>query len=93
MGCFICRYTNMFRMEAETRAGALLVFEVIRLLGITETSSPEQVDEEINLLRILTPLCKLYTAKQVRMAATTFKNLFKFLLKKLVIYLYNDTFR
>ena len=52
-------------METETRAGFLLIFELIRLLGLTETAPLDQYEEERNLIRLLTPVCKLYTAKQV----------------------------
>ena len=53
------------RMETETRAGFLLVFELTRLLGLVETAATDEYEEERNLIRLLTPICKLYTAKQV----------------------------
>ena len=50
-------------MDVESRAATFLTLEVARLLGITEHN--DDVTNEKNLLRILTPVCKLYTAKQV----------------------------
>lgn len=53
---------TLSRMEVQTRGCTVLLLEVCRLLGLSECalSSPS---EDI-LLRILTPLLKLYTAKQ-----------------------------
>ena len=48
----------------ETRAGFLLTMEVGRLLGKQECN--EASDVELQLLRLITPITKLYTAKQVR---------------------------
>ena len=63
-------------MEIETRAATLFVLDLARILGVVECSqqSPQEVgafeEEELahqrNLIRLLTPVCKLYTAKQVR---------------------------
>jgi len=47
----------------ETRAAFLLTMEVSRLLGKQECN--EASDVELQLLRLLTPITKLYTAKQV----------------------------
>jgi len=47
----------------ETRAAMLLTFELGRLLGFEECDKLSSVDQDI--LRLLTPLAKLYTARQV----------------------------
>jgi acyl-CoA dehydrogenase len=49
-------------LEAETRAAFLLAFEFVELLGRQE--SGDLTDEQRPLLRILTPIAKLLTAKQ-----------------------------
>ena len=49
-------------MELETRAATLLVAHTSLLLGKEESNSHTKA--EGSLLRLLTPLCKLYTAKQ-----------------------------
>ncbi|XP_061162322.1 acyl-CoA dehydrogenase family member 11-like [Saccostrea echinata] len=53
---------TLARMEVEVRAATLLVLEVARLLGREDTGIAS--DQESLLLRLLTPLAKLYTAKQ-----------------------------
>jgi len=53
---------TLARMELETRAAFLLTMEVGRLLGKQECN--EASDVELQLLRLLTPITKLYTAKQ-----------------------------
>ncbi|XP_030635679.1 acyl-CoA dehydrogenase family member 11 [Chanos chanos] len=53
---------TMARMEVQTRAGFLLMMEVCRLLGREETGSASHT--ELHLLRLLTPVAKLYTGKQ-----------------------------
>ncbi|XP_062866719.1 acyl-CoA dehydrogenase family member 11-like [Trichomycterus rosablanca] len=50
------------RLEVETRAAFLLMMEVCRLLGREETGVATERDT--HLLRLLTPVTKLYTAKQ-----------------------------
>jgi alkylation response protein AidB-like acyl-CoA dehydrogenase len=50
-------------MELQARGGTVLVFELVRLLGRTECQKPVN-DEEKQLLRLLTPVAKLYTAKK-----------------------------
>jgi len=54
---------TLARMDVESRAATFLTLEVARLLGVTEHNNND-VTNERNLLRILTPVCKLYTAKQ-----------------------------
>ena len=49
-------------MEIETRAAILLSVEVSRLFGKIELN--EASEQEKDLMRILTPLAKLQTAKQ-----------------------------
>ena len=51
----------------EARAAFLLVMEVSRLLGREETGVASPMDR--HLLRLLTPVLKLYSAKQVSGAA------------------------
>ncbi|XP_048841662.1 acyl-CoA dehydrogenase family member 11-like [Brienomyrus brachyistius] len=53
---------TMARMEVETRAAFLLMMEVCRLLGREENGSASPL--ELHLLRLLTPVAKLYTGKQ-----------------------------
>jgi acyl-CoA dehydrogenase len=49
-------------LEAETRAACLLAFELVELLGRQETG---EIDvEQRRLLRLITPIAKLLTAKQ-----------------------------
>lgn len=43
-------------------SSALLTFELARLLGLEENN--EATDRDKLVLRLLTPICKLYTAKQ-----------------------------
>ena len=54
--------------QVETRAAFLLTLEVGRLLGKQECN--EASDVELQMLRLLTPITKLYTAKQVRPTVT-----------------------
>ena len=54
--------STLARMEIETRAAMLLTLEVSRLFGRVELN--EATDREKDLMRILTPLTKLQTAKQ-----------------------------
>src|SRR5437764_8795955 len=49
-------------MQLEARASFLLAFRVVELLGKEE--SGEAKDSELQLLRFLIPVAKLYTAKQ-----------------------------
>lgn len=53
---------TLARMEVETRAAFLLVMDVCRLLGREETGIATELDT--HLLRLLTPVVKLYTGKQ-----------------------------
>ncbi|KAM4616159.1 acyl-CoA dehydrogenase family member 11 [Polymixia lowei] len=53
---------TLARMEVETRGAFLLVMDVCRLLGREETGLATQL--ETHLLRLLTPVLKLYTGKQ-----------------------------
>ena len=55
---------NFYTNQVETRAAFLLTMEVGRLLGKQECK--EASDVELQLLRLLIPITKLYTAKQVR---------------------------
>ena len=55
---------NLNIAQVETRAAFLLTMEVGRLLGKQECN--EASDVELQLLRLLTPIAKLYTAKEVR---------------------------
>jgi putative acyl-CoA dehydrogenase len=49
-------------MELEFRAGFLLAFRAVELLGKEEAGTASETD--LRLLRLLTPVAKLYTAKQ-----------------------------
>ncbi|XP_078467763.1 acyl-CoA dehydrogenase family member 11-like isoform X1 [Lampetra fluviatilis] len=53
---------TLARMEVEARGAFLLVMEVARLLGLEEVG--DATPRQRLLLRLLTPLAKLYTAKQ-----------------------------
>ncbi|XP_077378709.1 acyl-CoA dehydrogenase family member 11 isoform X2 [Festucalex cinctus] len=53
---------TLARMEVETRGAFLLVMDVCRLLGREESGIAAQF--ETHLLRLLTPVVKLYTGKQ-----------------------------
>ncbi|XP_074526442.1 acyl-CoA dehydrogenase family member 11 [Halichoeres trimaculatus] len=53
---------TLARMEVETRGAFLLVMDVCRLLGREESGLASQLDT--HLLRLLTPVVKLYTGKQ-----------------------------
>ncbi|XP_045891506.1 acyl-CoA dehydrogenase family member 11-like isoform X2 [Micropterus dolomieu] len=53
---------TLARMEVETRGAFLLVMDVCRLLGREESGMASQLDT--HLLRLLTPVVKLYTGKQ-----------------------------
>ncbi|MGH0140548.1 UNVERIFIED_CONTAM: hypothetical protein FKN15_030756 [Acipenser sinensis] len=53
---------TMARMEVETRAAFLLLMELSRLLGREETGCASEL--ELHMLRLLTPVAKLYTGKQ-----------------------------
>ncbi|XP_077995922.1 acyl-CoA dehydrogenase family member 11-like [Glandiceps talaboti] len=53
---------TMARMEVEARGSLLLMMEASRLLGLDECKMASE--DDILILRILTPLMKLYTAKQ-----------------------------
>ncbi|XP_012718892.2 acyl-CoA dehydrogenase family member 11 [Fundulus heteroclitus] len=53
---------TLARMEVETRGAFLLVMDVCRLLGREESGLASQLD--VHLLRLLTPVVKLYTGKQ-----------------------------
>ncbi|KAM6422824.1 acyl-CoA dehydrogenase family member 11-like isoform 2-T3 [Liasis olivaceus] len=53
---------TLARMEVQTHGAFLLVMETGRLLGLEETKKATEQDEY--MLRLLTPIIKLYTAKQ-----------------------------
>ncbi|KFP91209.1 hypothetical protein N311_08530, partial [Apaloderma vittatum] len=53
---------TLARMEVQTRGAFLLVMDIVRLLGLTETNQASEQDQL--LLRLLIPLAKLYTGKQ-----------------------------
>lgn len=53
-------------MEVETRAAAIFVFEISRLLGRQEVLPRDKtLEAESEVLRLLVPLAKLYVSKQV----------------------------
>jgi alkylation response protein AidB-like acyl-CoA dehydrogenase len=53
---------TLAEMQLEFRAAFLLAFRVVELLGKEETG--EATESELQLLRLLIPVAKLYTAKQ-----------------------------
>ncbi|XP_069817569.1 acyl-CoA dehydrogenase family member 11-like isoform X2 [Dendropsophus ebraccatus] len=53
---------TLARMEVQVRGAFLLLMEVARLLGLEETNMATEQDK--HLLRLLTPIAKLYTGKQ-----------------------------
>ncbi|PAV72169.1 hypothetical protein WR25_00019 [Diploscapter pachys] len=53
---------TLAKMEVETRGCFLLIFESARLLGMTE--SKQGTSEDSALLRLVTPIVKLYAGKQ-----------------------------
>lgn len=57
----ICSY--LWHGQVETRGAFLMVMDVCRLLGREESGLATQLDTD--LLRLLTPVVKLYTGKQV----------------------------
>ncbi|XP_014676143.1 PREDICTED: acyl-CoA dehydrogenase family member 11-like [Priapulus caudatus] len=59
---------TLARLEVETRGAFLLVMEVGRLLGLDDVGGAS--DHDMLMLRILTPLVKLYTAKQAMKVAS-----------------------
>ncbi|XP_070571737.1 acyl-CoA dehydrogenase family member 11-like isoform X1 [Ptychodera flava] len=71
-GKLICEHPlhmqTLARMEVETRAALFLVMEASRLLGLEECKMATEHDKL--LLRIMTPLMKLYTAKQAMTIAS-----------------------
>lgn len=50
-------------MQVQTRGAFLLLMEIARLLGLAETNMAREQDQL--LLRLLVPVAKLYTGKQV----------------------------
>ncbi|KXJ28911.1 acyl-CoA dehydrogenase family member 11 [Exaiptasia diaphana] len=53
---------TLARLEVEVRGSFLLLMELSRLLGLDDCKMANE--EQLNLLRLLTPISKLYTAKQ-----------------------------
>lgn len=53
---------TLSRLEVETRAAFLLTMEICRLLGREENRT--STERDTHLLRLLTPVAKLYTGKQ-----------------------------
>lgn len=59
---------TLSQMEVETRGCVLFTLEICRLLGLEECGMATSTEK--NLLRILTPITKLYTAKQAIVIAS-----------------------
>eukprot|EP01103_Thecamoeba_quadrilineata_P004480 TRINITY_DN14216_c0_g1_i1.p1 TRINITY_DN14216_c0_g1~~TRINITY_DN14216_c0_g1_i1.p1 ORF type:complete len:631 (-),score=128.85 TRINITY_DN14216_c0_g1_i1:44-1909(-) len=55
---------TLARLELQHTAATLFVFDLIKQLGRLETLPEKETQKENVLLRLLTPVCKLYTAKQ-----------------------------
>ncbi|KAL8180505.1 UNVERIFIED_CONTAM: hypothetical protein K2H54_026201, partial [Gekko kuhli] len=53
---------TLARMEVQVRGAFLLLMEMSRLLGLEETNMA--TEQEQHILRLLTPVAKLYTGKQ-----------------------------
>ena len=62
--CFLILHP--FRMDVECRAAFLLAFDLVRILGMEEIGVAS--NEDLGVARLMTPICKLYTAKQVFIA-------------------------
>ncbi|NXA11680.1 ACD11 dehydrogenase, partial [Sapayoa aenigma] len=58
---------TLARMEVQVRGAFLLLMEIVRLLGLAETSQASEQDQL--LLRLLIPVAKLYTGKQASAVA------------------------
>uniref|UniRef100_A0A1I7TMB9 Acyl-CoA dehydrogenase family member 11-like n=1 Tax=Caenorhabditis tropicalis TaxID=1561998 RepID=A0A1I7TMB9_9PELO len=54
--------TTLAKMEVETRGSMLLLFESARLLGLSEAGKSSDIDAM--MLRLITPVLKLYAGKQ-----------------------------
>lgn len=63
-----CEHFLLFPLQVQRRGAFLLLMEVARLLGLEETSMASERDQL--LLRLLTPVAKLYTGKQVLCSPT-----------------------
>jgi hypothetical protein len=61
---------TLAQMEVEIRGAFVFLFEVARLLGLEECG--QATDDQKQLLRILTPLLKLFTGKQVAVLFSVF---------------------
>lgn len=58
---------TLANMEVETRAAAIFVFEISRLLGRQEVlPADKELQIEGEVLRLIVPLAKLYVSKKVR---------------------------
>lgn len=55
---------TLARLEVQTRGSLLMLLEVCRVLGLEECG--QATEEQQLLLRILSPLLKLFTGKQVK---------------------------
>ncbi|XP_048369588.1 acyl-CoA dehydrogenase family member 11-like isoform X1 [Sphaerodactylus townsendi] len=53
---------TLARMEVQARGAFLLLMETSRLLGLEDTKMA--TEQDLHMLRLLTPVAKLYTAKQ-----------------------------
>ncbi|XP_006007532.1 acyl-CoA dehydrogenase family member 11 isoform X2 [Latimeria chalumnae] len=53
---------TLARMEVQTRGAFFMLMDVARLLGLEETNMASEHD--LHMLRLLTPIIKLYTGKQ-----------------------------
>lgn len=55
---------TLARMELETRAGFHLVFSLAERLGRVECGPDDKKSDEASVLRLLTPIAKMFTGKQ-----------------------------
>ena len=58
-----CSFSILFFFQVETRGATIFVLELARILGKEDCGVI--IPHEADLLRLLTPIAKLYTAKQV----------------------------
>jgi putative acyl-CoA dehydrogenase len=64
----VLHYSTFADEELKTLAGFLLTFELVHLLGKEECKSASAQDAE--LLRLMTPICKLFTARSAIQTAS-----------------------
>lgn len=74
---------TLANMEVECRASLLTLFYVAKLLGKMENN--EASKDDLEMLRFITPLLKIYTAKQVFFKFYFFQIFFSSLFKSIAV--------